>query len=37
MLEEDVEEGGVAVDFRSKEEIARGGGEFGIGGVKFLL
>jgi hypothetical protein len=30
MLEEDVEEGGLAVDLRGEEEIARGGGEFGV-------
>jgi hypothetical protein len=30
MLEEDVEEGGLAVDLRGEEEVARGGGEFGV-------
>ncbi len=30
MLKEDVEKGGLAVDFRCEEEVARGGGEFGI-------
>ena len=30
MLEEDVEEGGLAVDLRGEEEIARGGGEFWV-------
>jgi hypothetical protein len=30
MLKEDVEKGGLAVDFRCEEEVARGGGKLGV-------
>ena len=30
VLEEDVEEGGLTIDFRGKEKVARGGGELGV-------